>query len=201
VGCLVCNNPQRTLWENQIMMLDIHQAKTLNVGHPRIKFIQPLYSYPSMQASFSGDPPFNYPAPFIITGKSDLTRWGTNREAVFGFMIHTIFEPGSMNWYGPAHWLDYFDSGAIMCPWYCTSCCTQQTWNQTAKCISLHTSKYTLKYTPDCTRLFTPSLLDLHSEPAWLTLSSKLSRCFQSHSGAGSQVHSQLPSMESYQLA
>jgi hypothetical protein len=34
-------------------------------------------------------------------------------------------------------------------------------FNKTAKCTSLHTPKYALKYTPDCTRLYTPSLLDL----------------------------------------
>jgi len=36
-------------------------------------------------------------------------------------------------------------------------------FNKTAKCTSLHAPKYALKYTPDCTRLYTPSLLDLHS--------------------------------------
>jgi len=37
-------------------------------------------------------------------------------------------------------------------------------FNKTAKCTSLHAPKYALKYTPDCTRLYTPSLLDLRSQ-------------------------------------
>jgi len=35
---------------------------------------------------------------------------------------------------------------------------------KTAKCTSLHAPKYALKYTADCTQLYTPSLLDLHSQ-------------------------------------
>ena len=73
---------------------------------------------------------------------------------------------GIIRSYGPAPWLDYYDTHAIMCAWYYTSCCIQQTWNQTAKWTSLHTPKYALKYAPDCTRLYTPSLLDLHSQDA-----------------------------------
>jgi len=34
-------------------------------------------------------------------------------------------------------------------------------FNETAKCSSLHAPNYALKYTSDCTRLYTPSLLDL----------------------------------------
>jgi len=37
-------------------------------------------------------------------------------------------------------------------------------FNTTAKCTPLHAPKYALNYTPDCTRLYTPSLLDLHSQ-------------------------------------
>jgi len=37
-------------------------------------------------------------------------------------------------------------------------------FNKTAKCTSLHAPKYALKYTPDCTRLYTSSLLDLRSQ-------------------------------------
>jgi len=37
-------------------------------------------------------------------------------------------------------------------------------FNKTAKCSALHVPKYALKYTPDCTRLYTPSLLDLRSQ-------------------------------------
>ena len=36
-------------------------------------------------------------------------------------------------------------------------------FNETAKYTVLHTSKYALHFTPDCTRLYTPSLLDLRS--------------------------------------
>ena len=66
-----------------------------------------------------------------------------------------------MTAHGPAHWLDFYDTHVIMCAWYYTSCCIQQTWNQTAKCTSLYALKYVLKYTTDCTRFYTPSLLDL----------------------------------------
>jgi hypothetical protein len=37
-------------------------------------------------------------------------------------------------------------------------------FNKAAKCTSLHAPKYALKYTPDCTQLGTPSLLDLRSK-------------------------------------
>jgi len=39
VGCLAHNNAQMTMWVHQIIMLEIHQAKTLNSGNPQIKFI------------------------------------------------------------------------------------------------------------------------------------------------------------------
>jgi hypothetical protein len=71
---------------------------------------------------------------------------------------------GTIRSYRPAHWLDYHY--ATLCAWYYTSCCIQQTWSQNAKCTSLHASKYALKYTPDCTWLYTPSLLNLHSQDA-----------------------------------
>jgi len=48
-------------------------------------------------------------------------------------------------------------------------------FNKTAKYTSLHAPKYTLKHTPDCTRLYTASLLDG-------TLPTKLSRRSQVHS-------------------
>jgi len=135
------------------------------------------------------------------SGKNDLTRRVTHREAVLGRWSIAYLTRGTMKSYGPAHWLDYYDTCAIMCAWYYTSCCIQQTWNKTAKCTSLHAPKYALKYTPDCTRLYTPSLLDLHSQPAWLTLSRKRSRRSQSHSRARSQVYSQLHSMARSQPA
>jgi len=126
---------------------------------------------------------------------------------------------GSMRSYGPAHWLDYYDTPAIMCAWYYT-CCIQQTWNQAAKSTSLHAPKYALKYTPDCTRLQTPSLLDLGSQvhllvctqvrsqlhsmvtPSLLdyTLPSKLSRRSQVHLRVYSQVHSRACSQVCSQL-
>jgi len=37
-------------------------------------------------------------------------------------------------------------------------------FNKTAKCTSLHAPKYALKYTPDCTRSYTLSLLDVRSQ-------------------------------------
>jgi len=64
------------------------------------------------------------------------------------------------------HWLDYYHIHVIMSTWYYKSCCIQQTWNESAKCISLRAPKYALKYTPDCTRLYTASLRDLHSQEA-----------------------------------
>jgi hypothetical protein len=69
-----------------------------------------------------------------------------------------------MKFLGPALWLDYYDIHRIICAWYNTLCCIQQTWNQTAKCTSLHAPNYALKYTTDCTGLCTPSLLDLCSQ-------------------------------------
>jgi hypothetical protein len=86
-----------------------------------------------------------------------------------GYLTH-----GTTRSNGPAHSLDYYDTHAIMCAWYYTSCCIQQTWNWTAKCTSFHTPnctslhapKYTLKYTPDCARLYTASMRDLHSQDA-----------------------------------
>ena len=68
-----------------------------------------------------------------------------------------------MRSYGPPHWLNYYDTHVIMCAWYYTSCCIQQTWNKTAKYTSLHAPKYVLKYTTDCTRLYIPNLHDLRS--------------------------------------
>ena len=64
------------------------------------------------------------------------------------------------------HWHDYCDTHAILCTWCYTSCGIQQTWNQTAKCTSWHAPNYTLKYIPDCTSLYTPSMLDLHCQDA-----------------------------------
>jgi len=39
VRCLAHNNAQMTMWEIQTIMLEIHQAKTLNSGNPEIEFI------------------------------------------------------------------------------------------------------------------------------------------------------------------
>jgi len=39
VGCLAQNNAQRTMWEHQIIKLEIHRAKKLNSGNPWINFI------------------------------------------------------------------------------------------------------------------------------------------------------------------
>ena len=117
-----------------------------------------------------------------------------------------------MKSYGPAHRLDDYDMHEIICTWYYTSCCIWHTWNQTSKCC--------LKYTPDCTWLHTPSLLDLHSQvssqealnhtlrralkytpnctrwhsPSVLdyTLQSQVSTRSQSHSQGRTQVHCQL---------
>ena len=66
---------------------------------------------------------------------------------------------------------------AILCAGYYTLHCIQQTWKQAARCTSLHPPKYT----PDCTRLHTPSQLDC-------TPQSKLSRCSEAHSQARSQL-------------
>jgi len=45
---------------------------------------------------------------------------------------------------------------AILCTEYDISRCIQHTWKQAARCTSFHAPKYT----PDCSRLHTPSLLD-----------------------------------------
>jgi len=39
VRCLAQYNAQRTMWEHQVIMLEIHRAKTLNSGNPPINFI------------------------------------------------------------------------------------------------------------------------------------------------------------------
>jgi len=97
------------------------------------------------------------------TINNDLTRRVTNREAVFGMVMHFIFD----GWHYGVLW-------ACMLTrllWYtCDYVCLilyimlHPTYNQTVKCTSLHAPKYSLKYTTDCARLYTPSLLDLHSE-------------------------------------
>jgi len=64
--------------------------------------------------------------------------------------------------------------------WLCALYTIHAAFNKTAKCTSLHAPKYALKYTLDCTRWHTPSLLDC-------TLPSKLSRRSQLHSMAHSR--------------
>jgi len=39
VSCLANNNAQGTMWKHQILMLEIHWAKTLNSSNPQIYFI------------------------------------------------------------------------------------------------------------------------------------------------------------------
>jgi len=115
-----------------------------------------------------------------------------------------------MRFYEPVRWLHYYDTHAILCAWYYTSCCIQQNCQMhfiarsqvSAQDALKHTPEHALKYTPNCTRW--------HSQPAWLyapthtpeyapkytsnctrwltpslldyTLPSKLSRCSQVHS-------------------
>jgi len=87
------------------------------------------------------------------------------------------------------HWLDYNNMQAILYAGYYTSCCIQ-TWMHTARCISLHAPKYTLKYTPDCTHWRLPACFTIrsqllsivHCHPACLLLSRALSRYSQVHS-------------------
>jgi hypothetical protein len=101
-----------------------------------------------------------------------------------------------MRFYGPAIWLDYYDTHAIICAWYYTLCCIQYTWNKTAKWISLHAPKYALKYTPDCTWLYTPSLFDLRSQVHLRARSQVRSRpCWNGCSQLYSMVHSQPASL------
>jgi hypothetical protein len=99
----------------------------------------------------------------IHTGKNDLTRRVTHREAVFGTVIYSIFDA----WHCDVLWtwtltrLLWYACDYVRLILYIM---LHSTRNQTAKCTSLHGSKYALKYTPDCTRLYTPSLLDLRSQ-------------------------------------
>jgi len=120
----------------------------------------------------------------------------------------------------PTHWLDYYNTHVIVCARNYTSYCIQQTWKQGARCTTLHAPKYALKYalqyTPGCTRLHTPSLLDftlpiVHDSTlppcvtyalqfALRTLRSTLRVCSKVHFWARSQIHPWACSHERSQL-
>jgi len=95
---------------------------------------------------------------------------------------------GTKRSYGPAHWLDYYETHAIMCAWYYTSCCIQQTWNQTAKYTSFHAPKYALKTLsitlPSMLSITLPSML---SSSLPIALDGTLSACWTVRSQVSSQ--------------
>jgi hypothetical protein len=72
---------------------------------------------------------------------------------------------GTMRSYGPTRSLDHYDTQAILFTGYYTSRCIQlESMLPDALHCMLHAPIYALKYAPDCTRLHTPSLLDLRSQ-------------------------------------
>jgi hypothetical protein len=108
----------------------------------------------------------------ICTGKNDLTRRVTHREAVFGPVIHSIIDA----WHYEVLWTcESTRFTMIHMRLWALDTIHHTAFNKTAKCTSLHAPKYALMYTPDCNRLHTPSLLDC-------MLPSKLSRRSQAHS-------------------
>jgi len=118
---------------------------------------------------------------------------------------------------GPVRWLDSYDTHAIMCARYYTSCCIQQNCpmhfiarSQALKMLSSTlpialedalqayltipsqvSSQHCLKHTPEYTLQYTPNCTRWHT-PSLLdcVLPSKLSRQCQAHSWARFQVHS-----------
>jgi len=139
------------------------------------------------------------------TGKNDLTRRVTHREAVFGPAIHSIFDA----WHYEIIWTCNL-TRLLWCAWdygrlilYITAYNKRQSKLPDAFHCTLPS---TLLIALDCTltACFTvrSQLLSMaHSQPAWLTLSSKLSRRSQVHSWACSQGRSQLLSMANSNLA
>ena len=76
-----------------------------------------------------------------------------------------------MTSYGPASWLDYYDTHGIMGAWYYISCC-----------IQYNCQMHSIARSQVCSELHSWLHSIVHSQPAWLTLPSKLSRHCQVHS-------------------
>jgi len=117
------------------------------------------------------------------TGKNDHARRAAHREAVSGTVIHSIFD----TW----HYAVLWTCAVTRLLWYACDYVrlilyiTLHTTNLKLSCqMHFIALKYALKYTPDCTRLHTPSQLDC-------TLPSKLSRHSQIHLPVRSQVYSE----------
>ena len=122
-----------------------------------------------------------------------------------------------MRSYRHVRWLDYYDTHAIMCARYYTSCCIQQNCqmhfiarsqalktlsstlpstlsNTLPACLTIRSqvsSQNALKHSHEYALKYTPNCTRWHA-PSLLdcTLPSKLSRRSQAHSRACSQVHS-----------
>jgi len=100
-----------------------------------------------------------------------------------------------MRSYGPTRWLDYYDTQAILCTGYYTSRCIQleSKLPDALHCTLPSTLWSTLLIALDCTLpacTIRSQLLSMaHSQPAWLTLPSKLSRRSQVHLRVRTQVH------------
>jgi len=73
------------MWEHQITMLEIHQAKTLNSGSPQITFIlhRGIVTPPS-QSTSPGAPQFYHHAPFNMTPSSQLSTGATQGYLSYG---------------------------------------------------------------------------------------------------------------------
>jgi hypothetical protein len=121
----------------------------------------------------------------MCTRKNDLTRHVTHREAVFGSVIHSIFDA----WHYKILWtyvwtrLLWYTCDFVHRILYITLDTIHHAAKQASRCTSLHAPEYALKYIPDCTRWHTPSQLDY-------TLTSTLRVRSQVHLRVHCQVHS-----------
>ena len=85
---------------------------------------------------------------------------------------------GTLRFCEPTHWLDYYDTDAILCAWYYTSCCIlyimlyKTNLNASCQmhfiaCFQVHSevhSQTAWLYGHNCSPWHTPSLLDSHSQ-------------------------------------
>jgi len=76
-----------------------------------------------------------------------------------------------MRFYGPAQWLDYYDTHEIMCALYYTSCCIQQNYRM-----------HFIEYYQVRSEVHSWLHSIVNSNPAWHTLPTNLSRFSQVHS-------------------
>ena len=134
------------------------------------------------------------PRPPKDNGKNDHTWRVIHREAVSGSGIPRIFDA----WHYEVIWA----CASTRLLWYVRN------YVRLILYIMLHSTNlkphcqmHFFACSQPCSEVHTWLHSTVHSQPAWLTLSSKLSRHSQSHSRACSQVHSQLDLMAHSQPA